>query len=56
VHRYGDAGIPLVVTYHPAYLLRSPLEKRKSWDDLRLAQQVYREVMSAGSPGQLPDK
>ena len=35
VHRYGD--IPLVVTYHPAYLLRSPGEKRKSWDDLRLA-------------------
>jgi DNA polymerase len=42
VHRYGKAGIPLVVTYHPAYLLRSPLEKRKSWEDLQLAQQVYR--------------
>jgi DNA polymerase len=41
VHRYGKAGIPLVVTYHPAYLLRSPLEKRKSWEDLQLAQQVY---------------
>lgn len=27
-------GIPLAVTYHPAYLLRSPAEKRKSWDDL----------------------
>ncbi len=35
VHQYG--GIPLVVTYHPAYLLRSPGEKRKAWDDLRLA-------------------
>ena len=56
VHRYGDAGIPLVVTYHPAYLLRSPLEKRKSWDDLQLAQQVYRELMSAGSSGHMPDK
>lgn len=32
---YGD--IPLVVTYHPAYLLRSPAEKRKAWDDLRFA-------------------
>jgi DNA polymerase len=42
VHHYGKAGIPLVVTYHPAYLLRSPLEKRKSWEDLRLAQQAYR--------------
>jgi len=30
-------GIPVVVTYHPAYLLRSPGEKRKSWDDLKLA-------------------
>ena len=40
VYHYGAAGIPLVVTYHPAYLLRSPLEKRKSWDDLRLAIQI----------------
>ena len=30
-------GIPLVVTYHPAYLLRSPSQKKKSWDDLCLA-------------------
>jgi len=36
VHRYGNAGTPLIVTYHPAYLLRSPTEKRKSWVDLRL--------------------
>lgn len=35
VHELG--GIPLVVTYHPAYLLRSPSQKRKSWDDLCLA-------------------
>lgn len=41
VHRY--TGIPLVVTYHPAYLLRSPLEKRKAWDDLRLALRTFRE-------------
>ncbi len=40
VHRYGNTGIPLVVTYHPAYLLRSPQEKRKAWEDLQLAQQV----------------
>ncbi len=37
VHRYGPDGIPLVVTYHPAYLLRSPGNKRKAWDDLCLA-------------------
>ena len=30
-------GVPVIVTYHPAYLLRSPGEKRKSWDDLKLA-------------------
>jgi DNA polymerase len=29
--------IPLVVSYHPAYLLRSPLEKARAWQDLRLA-------------------
>ncbi len=37
VHRYADTGIALVATYHPAYLLRSPLDKRKAWADLRLA-------------------
>lgn len=30
-------GIPLVVTYHPAYLLRTPSEKRRAWEDLKLA-------------------
>ena len=40
VHRFGPARIPLVVTYHPAYLLRSPREKRKAWDDLRLARRA----------------
>lgn len=37
VHRYGPKAIPLVVTYHPAYLMRSPGQKRKAWEDLRLA-------------------
>ena len=40
VHYYGTRKIPLVVTYHPAYLLRSPLEKRKVWKDLQFAQAV----------------
>jgi uracil-DNA glycosylase len=31
---------PLVVTYHPAYLLRNPADKRKAWEDLRLARRV----------------
>ena len=38
LHYLGD--IPLVVTYHPAYLLRSPTQKRKAWDDLCLAMNV----------------
>jgi len=40
VYTCPGTDIPVVVTYHPAYLLRSPQAKAKSWDDLRLAQQV----------------
>ena len=40
VHDYGEKKIPLVVTYHPAYLLRRPLEKRRAWKDLCLAMSV----------------
>jgi DNA polymerase len=36
VHRY--AGVPLIVTYHPAYLLRNLPDKSKAWADLKLAQ------------------
>jgi uracil-DNA glycosylase len=35
--RHDFRGLPLIVTYHPAYLLRSPTEKAKAWQDLRLA-------------------
>jgi DNA polymerase len=35
LHRFGSQQTPLIVTYHPAYLLRSPGEKRKVWVDLR---------------------
>lgn len=38
VHRYGD--LPLIVTYHPAYLLRKLTEKGKVWSDLCLAMSV----------------
>jgi len=40
IWHWGDARIPVVVTYHPAYLLRSPLEKRKAWADLQLAKSL----------------
>ena len=38
VHQYH--GVPVVVTYHPAYLLRNPLDKARAWDDLCLAREV----------------
>jgi len=34
IHTYGNEKIPMLATYHPAYLLRSPSEKRKAWMDL----------------------
>jgi uracil-DNA glycosylase len=44
VHRYQ--GVPVVVSYHPAYLLRQPADKARAWDDLCLAC----EVMDASIP------
>lgn len=35
IHQHEASGLPLAVTYHPAYLLRSPLQKAKAWEDLR---------------------
>jgi len=35
-YHYAALGIPVIVTYHPAYLLRSPKEKSKAWQDLKL--------------------
>ncbi len=44
VHRFGLAQVPLVVTYHPAYLLRTPGDKRKAWEDLKFARDVCARV------------
>ena len=44
VHSLGPDARPLIVTYHPAYLLRSPGEKRKTWQDLVLAMQTFDSV------------
>src|SRR6185369_6830817 len=38
VHRYRD--VPLIVTYHPAYLLRNLADKAKAWEDLLLARRT----------------
>jgi DNA polymerase len=45
VHRYQ--GVPLVVTYHPAYLLRDLPEKAKAWEDLLLARGTLQGVRIA---------
>jgi DNA polymerase len=47
VHRFGDR--PLVVTYHPAYLLRTPADKRKAWEDLKFARNVYQQLTQGGA-------
>jgi uracil-DNA glycosylase len=44
VHHYQ--GVPVIVTYHPAYLLRTPGDKRKAWADLCLAM----DVLESGAP------
>jgi DNA polymerase len=44
LHTFGEASIPLVVTYHPAYLLRTPADKRRAWEDLKLARATYARV------------
>ncbi|MFZ2300641.1 MAG: uracil-DNA glycosylase [Gallionella sp.] len=42
LHEYR--GVPLLVTYHPAYLLRSPMEKVKAWQDLCLATDIMQKL------------
>ena len=45
VHRYY--GVPLIVTYHPAALLRNPGWKRPTWEDVQLA----RRILDSAAPG-----
>ena len=47
VYAFGSRSWPLIVTYHPAYLLRSPAEKRKAWADLLQARQLYARLERA---------
>lgn len=43
---YAHFGIPLIATYHPAYLLRRPTEKRRAWQDLQLIVQQMTQLKS----------
>ncbi len=52
VHHYR--GIPVVVTYHPAYLLRALGEKAKAWADLCLAVETFSSVQMGARPGPAP--
>ncbi|MHB1203548.1 MAG: uracil-DNA glycosylase [Acidithiobacillus sp.] len=45
VQHYGE--IPVLVTYHPAYLLRNPIDKRRVWEDLKKARQIFSELNGA---------
>jgi len=45
VHKYY--GIPLIVTYHPAALLRNPAWKRPTWDDVQLARRILDRAAGA---------
>jgi uracil-DNA glycosylase len=49
VHYFGERNTPLVVTYHPAYLLRTPGDKRKAWDDLKFARNLYQQLTQSSS-------
>jgi DNA polymerase len=40
IHYYSNAKIPLIVTYHPAYLLRNPIDKKKAFLDLQFTQRT----------------
>ena len=54
VHHFGELNTPLIVTYHPAYLLRTPADKRKAWEDLKFARTVFRQLTDrAGTDGHL---
>jgi DNA polymerase len=44
VFRYGDSGTPLIVTYHPAYLLRTPLAKATAWTDLVMVKDLLQKA------------
>ena len=55
VHHFGELNTPLIVTYHPAYLLRTPSDKRKAWEDLKFARNVFRQLTDhrVGTDGHL---
>ncbi len=52
IYRYQ--GVPVIVSYHPAYLLRTQADKARAWADLCLAQQTMEAVVSASAQASRP--
>lgn len=44
VHQFGENNTPLIVTYHPAYLLRNPADKKKAYEDLLFTQRTLQQA------------
>lgn len=53
-HCFDYQGIPVVVTYHPAYLLRNLPDKAKAWEDLLLARRILRQKVTVATNPDLP--
>ena len=43
IHGFGSSEIPTLIIYHPAYLLRSPSQKKKVWEDLQLVNDFLKD-------------
>jgi DNA polymerase len=50
MHRFRPPGIPLLVTYHPSYYLRSPEQKAAGWQDLQRMLEFLAQDAAAGAP------
>ena len=46
IHRYGNEETPLIVTYHPAYLLRNPIDKKKAFLDLQFMHKTLHQLVN----------
>jgi DNA polymerase len=49
LYAFGSPPTPLIVTYHPAYLLRSPADKARAWEDLKFARRSFLRLSAAAA-------
>ncbi|HEU0198435.1 MAG TPA: uracil-DNA glycosylase [Nevskiaceae bacterium] len=50
LHHYGSQSTPVMLTYHPAYLLRSPRDKAKAWQDLKEVVRFLKSIADVAAP------